>query len=176
MRKSTKTIAVAAGACAVIGIGMAAVGEDTATPSPAAASTSSVESVLGAPTPVAPATVELTTETTEEATPSMTPSQEAAVAKARSYLDYSGFSRAGLIDQLTSEYGEGFPPADAEFAVSYLEGQGEVDWNAEAVEKARSYQEMSPMSRSGLIDQLTSEYGEQFTLDQATYAADQLGL
>jgi hypothetical protein len=31
-------------------------------------------------------------------------------------------------------------------------------------------------SRSGLINQLTSPYGEKFTLAQATYAVNQVGL
>ena len=86
------------------------------------------------------------------------------------------FSRAGLIGQLTNEYGGQFPLGDAEFAVARLEAEGGVDWNAEAVEAAQSYQQLMPMSRQGLIDQLTSEYGSQFTLDQATHAVNTLGL
>jgi hypothetical protein len=50
------------------------------------------------------------------------------------------------------------------------------DWNAEAVESAESYLEFAAFSRQGLIDQLTSEFGEQFTVEQATYAATQVGL
>ncbi|HMO10197.1 MAG TPA: Ltp family lipoprotein [Actinotalea sp.] len=103
-------------------------------------------------------------------------SQQNAYGQAQNYLDFMPFSRAGLIDQLTSEYGGQFPPGDAEFAVARLEAEGGVDWNAEAVEAAQSYQELMPMSRQGLIDQLTSEFGSQFTLEQATYAVDTLGL
>ena len=33
-----------------------------------------------------------------------------------------------------------------------------------------------PFSRTELIDQLSSEYGEQFTIEQATYAVDTIGL
>lgn len=108
--------------------------------------------------------------------PNMTAGQKNAVRSAESYLEYSGFSRLGLIQQLTSEYGEGFEPADAEFAVAYLEQSGEVDWNAEAVESAENYLDYSAFSREGLVEQLTSEYGDQYTLDQATYAVDQVGL
>ena len=97
----------------------------------------------------------------------------AAEAEAKNYLDTMPFSRAGLLAQLTSEYGGQFPAADAEFAVARLEAEGGVDWMAEAVE---AYQETIPMSRQALIDQLTSEYGSQFTLDQATHAVDTLGL
>lgn len=115
-------------------------------------------------------------EPAEPAKPAMTVPQENAVESAESYLDYSGFSRAGLVGQMTSEYGEGFEPADAEFAIVYLEQNGLVDWNAEAVESAQSYLDYSSFSRSGLFDQLTSEYGEQFTAEQANYALDTVGL
>lgn len=104
-------------------------------------------------------------------TPSYTKAQENAIRSAQSYVDLMPFSRAGLIDQLSSEYGEGFNRADAEFAVDHID----VDWFAEAVESAESYLETMPMSRQGLIDQLTSEYGEQFTLKQATQAANAVG-
>lgn len=103
-------------------------------------------------------------------------SQQNAYDQAKSYLRFAPFSRAGLTGQLTSEYGGQFPPADAEFAIARLETEGGVDWNAEAVEAAQSYQNLMPMSRQALIDQLTSEYGSQFTLDQATYAVNTLGL
>lgn len=97
-----------------------------------------------------------------------------ALESARSYLDNMAFSRQGLIDQLTSEYGEQFTQEQAEYAVSTLEEAGEVDWYEEAVESAQSYLDTMTFSRQGLIDQLTSEYGEQFTQDQAEYAAEQV--
>jgi hypothetical protein len=84
----------------------------------------------------------------------------------------SGFSRAGLIGQLSSTSGEGFNVADAVFAVNHIK----VDWNKEAVESAKSYLEMGGFSRAGLIQQLSSKAGDQFTLAQATYAATQAGL
>lgn len=103
-------------------------------------------------------------------------SQQNAYESALSYLDFSAFSRAGLLEQLTSEYGEGFPVADAEFAIARLEAEGGVDWNAEAAESAKSYLEYSSFSRQGLIEQLTSEYGEGFTLEQAEYGVSTTGL
>ncbi len=103
-------------------------------------------------------------------------SQQNAYGSAVSYLSFSAFSRAGLIGQLTSEYGEGFPPEDAEFAVARLEAEGGVDWNAEAAESAQSYLEFSSFSRQGLLEQLTSEYGEQFTPEQAEYGVSTTGL
>ncbi|WP_198346361.1 MULTISPECIES: Ltp family lipoprotein [Nocardioides] len=107
-----------------------------------------------------------------ESEPEMTASQENAIKSAESYLDMSGFSRQGLIDQLSSQYGDDYPRADAIFAVNHLD----VDWNAEAVESAESYLDMSGFSRQGLIDQLSSQYGDQYTVAQATYAANKVGL
>ncbi|MCV7552577.1 Ltp family lipoprotein [Micrococcus luteus] len=49
-----------------------------------------------------------------------------------------------------------------------------MDWNANALAKAKSYQEMMDMSPSAIYDQLVSEYGEEFTPDQAQYAIDNL--
>lgn len=83
------------------------------------------------------------------------------------YLGHSAFSRAGILQQLTSEYGEGYPPEDAEFAIARLETEGGVDRNAEAAESAASYLSHSAFSRQGLLQQLTSEYGEGFTPEQA---------
>lgn len=104
--------------------------------------------------------------------PALTTSEEQAIESANSYLTMGGFSRAGLIKQLTSKYGEGFSAADATFAVDHVK----ADWNAQAVESAKSYLQMGGFSRAGLIKQLTSPYGEQFTLAQATYAVDHVGL
>ena len=110
--------------------------------------------------------------TSDKPVEKMTVSQENALRSAESYLEMSGFSEAGLIDQLSSKSGEGYPKADAVWAVKHLD----VDWNKQAIRAAKSYLEMSGFSRSGLIDQLSSEYGEQFTKAQATYAANQVGL
>ncbi len=99
--------------------------------------------------------------------PKLTLGQQNAIDSAQSYLSFSAFSRSGLSRQLTSEYGEGFDPADAEFAMVYLEQNGLVDWNAQAAKSAQSYLDMTSFSRQGLYDQLTSEYGEGFTPEQA---------
>lgn len=108
--------------------------------------------------------------------PAYTVAQESAIRSAKSYLSFKGFSRAGLTQQLTSEYGEGFELADAEFAIATIEADGDVDWNQEAVESAESYLDFKGFSRQGLFEQLTSEYGEQFTADQANFALDTVGL
>lgn len=112
---------------------------------------------------------------TLEEKPQLTLGQQNAIDSALSYLDFSAFSRAGLFEQLTSEYGEGYEPADAEFALAYLEQNALVDWNAEAVESAESYLEFTSFSRQGLYDQLTSEYGSGFTPAQAEHALAAVG-
>ena len=85
-----------------------------------------------------------------------------AVAEASSYLEYSSFSRQGLIDQLVFE---GFTTAQSTFGVDAQV----VDWNAQAVAMAGDYLEYSSFSRQGLIDQLVFE---GFTTAQATFGAD----
>lgn len=124
----------------------------------------------------AAAEAEKAAEEAEKALATMSVAQQSAIRSAKSYLDFTGFSRAGLTQQLTSEYGEGYEPADAEAAIAYLESTGAVDWNAEAVQSAESYLDMTGFSRQGLFDQLTSSYGEGFTPEQANYALDQVGL
>jgi hypothetical protein len=93
-----------------------------------------------------------------------------ALASAEGYLEYAAFSKQGLFEQLSSDYGEGFTEAEAQYAVDHVD----ADWNKEAVESARSYLEHSPMSRDGLIEQLTSSYGEGFTYEQAVYAVNKV--
>lgn len=101
----------------------------------------------------------------------MTGPQRNAVRSAERYIEMKGFSRAGLIEQLSSEYGEGYALADATFAVDSLN----IDWNEQAAREATSYLEMKGFSCNGLIEQLSSEYGAQYTTEQATYGADQAG-
>jgi hypothetical protein len=96
-----------------------------------------------------------------------------AIESAQSYLDEgTGFSRAGLINQLDSKYGEGFTVALATFAVDHVH----VNWNQQAVDSAKGYLRMGGFSRDGLIQQLTSSYGEGFTYAQAVYAVNKVGL
>ena len=102
----------------------------------------------------------------------ITLAMENALGSAEGYLDYTAFSTLGLIDQLSSDYGEGFNIGDATWAVDQLN----VDWNEQAVKSGRSYLDYTSFSRQGLIDQLSSAHGEQFTLEQATYAVNKIGL
>lgn len=96
--------------------------------------------------------------------------QQNAYRSAVSYLDYTAFSRSGLVGQLAFE---GFSPADAEFGIARLEAEGGVDWNAQAAASAASYLAYTSFSRSGLIDQLVYE---GFTVEQATYGVSTVGL
>ena len=105
-----------------------------------------------------------------------TPSQQQAYSAAIDYLEFSAFSRAALIGQLSSKYGSQFPVVDAEFAVARIEREGKVDWNEQAARAAKEYLEFSSFSRQGLLDQLTSKHGSQFTQAQAEYGVNQTGL
>lgn len=97
--------------------------------------------------------------------------QNNAVRSARQYLSFQGFSRNGLIQQLSSSAGDGYDVADATVAVDSLQ----VDWNAEAVKSAKQYLSMQGFSCKGLIQQLSSSAGDKYTVSQATYGARQAG-
>jgi hypothetical protein len=100
---------------------------------------------------------------TVDATPAapssdLTESQQNAVQAARNYLQLSGFSKQGLIDQLSSSAGDGYSLPDATAAVDSLQ----VSWDAQAVRSAKSYLQQSPFSCHGLIQQLDSSAGDQY--------------
>ena len=83
------------------------------------------------------------------------------------------FSRQGMIDQLSSEYGDQFSVADATYAADHCG----ADWNDQAAGAAQDYLDTGMhFSRQGMIDQLTSAYGNQFTRSQAEYGATAVGL
>lgn len=102
--------------------------------------------------------------------------EQNAVDSARSYLDGQAFSRDGLYDQLTSEYGSDFSKKLATLAINFVEKQDEVSWNKEAEEAAESYLDSQSFSCNGLIGQLSSEYGSQFTQKQARHGARSTGI
>lgn len=103
--------------------------------------------------------------------PALTASQKNAVRSAENYLDLKGFSRDGLIAQLSSEYGDGYSKEDATIAVDSLN----VDWNEQAVAAAKSYLELKGFSCKGLVGQLSSKHGDKFTKEQAEYGAKGAG-
>lgn len=102
--------------------------------------------------------------------PEMTSGQKNALRAAENYLDLSGFSKAGLIAQLSSPAGDDYSKSDATFAANNVD----VDWKEEAVEAAKNYLEITPMSKSALVDQLSSSAGDKFTPAQARYAANKV--
>ena len=102
---------------------------------------------------------------------SLTGPQNNAVRSAKQYLGMQGFSRSGLIRQLSSDAGEGYKVADAAIGVDSLN----IDWNKEAVKSAEQYLSMQGFSCEGLIRQLSSSAGDGYTVSQATYGARQAG-
>jgi len=110
----------------------------------------------------APGATAVATRQPAPAGPTLTRAQQNARDSAESYLEYTAFSRSGLIDQLVYEdYGK----ADATVAVDSLH----VDWREQAYKSAKSYLGYSSFSLNGLIDQL--EY-EGFSTADATYGAN----
>lgn len=97
-----------------------------------------------------------------EPEPTFTAGQENAIQAATDYLDYSSFSKSGLIDQLVYE---GYQKKDAQFAV----GQLDVNWKQQAYQTAQDYLGYSSFSLSGLIGQLTYD---GYTQEQAEYGAN----
>ena len=106
--------------------------------------------------------------------PAGTVSELEALTAAENYLsDGTGFSRQGLIDQLDSSYGDNFSVADATWGVEH----SGANWDAQAVDCAKGYMsDGQGFSRQGLIEQMTSSYGNKFTEAQAEYAASAVGL
>jgi hypothetical protein len=85
--------------------------------------------------------------------------QRNALSSAQSYLQYSAFSKSGLVEQLKYE---DYSSSEARWAVAHVR----VSWYRQAVKSAKSYLRYSSFSRQGLIEQL--EY-EGFTHSQAAY-------
>ena len=91
---------------------------------------------------------------------------------ATQYLSFAGFSRNGLIRQLSSDAGDGYKLADATVAVDSLK----VDWNKQAARSAKNYVDMMGFSCKRLIQQLSSKSGDQYTVAEATYGAKTVGV
>lgn len=105
-------------------------------------------------------------EPAEPEEPAVPAEYASALVKAQTYSDMMYMSKAGLYDQLTSEYGEQFSAEAAQYAIDNVS----ADWNANALAKAKTYQESMAMSPAAIHDQLISEYGEKFTVEEADYA------
>ncbi|UYH52287.1 Ltp family lipoprotein [Candidatus Kirkpatrickella diaphorinae] len=94
-----------------------------------------------------------------------------AARSAKQYIAISGFSRRGLIEQLSSDVGNGYDIDDATRAVDSLH----IDWNAQAVRSAKLYLKLTGFSCKGLIQQLSSSAGDRYTPSEAAYGAKQVG-
>jgi hypothetical protein len=100
--------------------------------------------------------------------PKETSGQRNAKRAAENYLSFAPFSRLGLIQQLSSDAGDGYSVADATYAVDSLK----IDFNEQAYKAAKKYLDFTAFSRQGLIEQLSSSAGDNYTKAQATYGAD----
>jgi hypothetical protein len=79
-------------------------------------------------------------------------------------------SKKSVYDQLVAEFGEKFSPDAAQYAVDNVI----ADWNANALAKAKTYQDTMSMSPEAIRSQLVSSYGEKFTEAEADYAIQHL--
>ena len=100
--------------------------------------------------------------------PKETSGQRNARNAAKRYLEFAPFSRAGLIEQLSSSAGDGYSVADATYAVDAQH----ANWNEQAYKAAKKYLSFTSFSRTGLIEQLESAAGDKYTHAQAVYGAD----
>ncbi len=101
----------------------------------------------------------------------LTGAQQNALRTAEQYISMAGFSRKGLIDQLSSDAGNGYDVGDATAAVDSMD----IDWNEQAARSAKQYLDMTGFSCKGLIQQLSSSAGSKYTTSEATFGAKQAG-
>jgi hypothetical protein len=172
MKKAVKIASATTGGIFVLVVFIGLIGSSTETvqagrPGPTTPAVTTTADVPLPPaattaTPTKPA-VAPTTENKQAAVPA---EYTSALKKAESYVDLMHMSKRGVYDQLTSEYGEKFSAAAAQYAVDNVK----ADWNAQALASAKNYQDNMHMSPSAIHSQLTSEYGEKFTQAEADYA------
>lgn len=120
--------------------------------------------------PAAVASTPAAAATAAPAAPAVSAEFKSALKTAKNYSDTLHMSKAGIYDQLTSQYGEKFSTDAAQYAVDNVQ----ADWNANALATAKNYQDTMSMSPEAIRDQLTSDYGEKFTSDEADYAIQHL--
>jgi membrane protein involved in colicin uptake len=101
-----------------------------------------------------------------------TAAQENAVGAAEDYLSFTAFSRNGLIEQLSSDAGDGYSVKDATYAVDSLN----TNYNEQATKAAKKYLSFTHFSHAGLVEQLESDAGDGYTHEQAEYGVSHAGL
>jgi len=158
-----RTLAVVGAAVLALAAGVACGGGATPTPGPT--------SIPTQPTTTRPTTAP-TSRPPVSSAPPVSVEQRNAARDAQSYLNMEGFSRKGLIHQLSSDSGDGYTVKAATAAVDSLH----IDYNEQAARAAKGYLEMQPFSRSGLIHQLEASAGDGFTHSQAVYGVTKAGL
>jgi len=152
---------------AIISIATAG-GGDKAAPIAGAPATSKA----AAPNTKAAAPSAEATKPAKKAEKALTAEQQNAVGAAQGYLDFSAFSRKGLIRQLSSEAGDGYEVKDATIAVDSLD----INYKEQAAKAAKNYLDTMQFSRKGLLKQLESSAGDGYTHEQAQYGVDHSGL
>lgn len=162
MSKIRIAAVLGAAAVALAGVLACGVGVDSSdNPAPTATARPTASAVTRTPTRPAASTP-----------PPISAEQRNAARDAERYLEMEGYSRTGLIRQLSSDFGDGYTVKAATAAVDSLH----VDWNEQAARSAKAYLSMQSYSRAGLIRQLESAWGEGFTHSQAVYGVKAAGL
>lgn len=90
-----------------------------------------------------------------------------ALIKGIQYAEDMHMSKQRVYDQLSSNYGEQFSSDAAAWAVAHM---SDIDWKANALVKAKFYRDDMHLSNNRIYQQLTSDYGERFTKEEADYA------
>ena len=88
--------------------------------------------------------------------------------KAQFYSDVVNMSKAKMYEELTA--GCGFTAEEAQYAIDNVK----ADWKENALKTAKATYEDMSMSKAGMYDSLTSEYGDMFTEEEAQYAVDNI--
>lgn len=94
---------------------------------------------------------------------------KAALERAQLY-ESQHFSKKGLYNQLSSQYGDHYSAAAAQYAVDNVK----FDWKANALESAKTFNKFGYFSKQALTYLLTADPGSGFTADEAKYAIDNL--
>ena len=111
----------------------------------------------GAASSQAPSPAATTSSRAAPAAAQYTPEQQQAIEAAKQYLQMSsGFSRLGLIQQLDSSSGNGFPRSVAKFAVTHIK----VNWT--------SRRPRLPRATCSRVDSATTAWCSSFTRPTAT--------
>lgn len=122
------------------------------------------------PAPSAATAAKTASTPTPTPTPKVPAEYVSALAQATTYSGTMHLSKAGIYDQLTSEYGGKFTAPAAQYAIDNVK----ADWNANALAQAKTYQNTMHLSPAAVRDQLVSDAGGKFLPAEADYAVAHL--